>query len=269
MKDIEVVFHLAAATGNVRSIKHPFNDCEVNVLGTLNVLEAAKKAAVDKLVYSSSAAIFGGVRYLPIDEVHPAEPDSPYGVSKYAAEKYCLCYSRLYNMEVICLRYFNVYGSRQSLSNPYTGACAIFTSRILNNKPPYIFEDGNQARDFIHVKDIAQANLNALEHSNPNYEAINVGTGKPITIIELAETLTKLYNKPNLKPYISNEYRKGDIRHCYADTQKMHRLLDFKSTASLQEGLIELAGWAKTHGWGAIDLFETALKELKEKHLAT
>jgi len=151
---------------------------------------------------------------------------------------------------------------------PYTGCAAIFTSRILNNKPPYIFEDGNQTRDFIHVKDIAKANLNALEHNNANYKAINIGTGKPLSIKALAETLTKLYNKPNLQPHIPNEYRKGDIRHCYADISKAQKLLNFKPRVNLQDGLKELADWAQTHGWGAIDLFEKALKELKEKHLA-
>jgi len=128
---------------------------------------------------------------------------------------------------------------------------------------------GNQTRDFIHVKGIAKANLKALEHNNANYQAINIGTGKPITIKNLAETLTKLYNKPNLKPHISNEYRKGDIRHCYADISKAQKLLNFKPTITLQNGPTELDGWAKTHGWGATDLFEKALKELKEKHLAT
>jgi len=157
----------------------------------------------------------------------------------------------------------------QALLYPYIGCAAIFTSRILNNKPPYIFEDGNQTRDFTHVKDIAQANINALEHNNADYQAINIGTGKPITIKNLAETLTKLYNKPNLKPYISNEYRKGDIRHCYADINKAQKLLNFKPNVTLEDGLTELAEWAKTHGWAATDLFEKALKELKEKHLAT
>jgi len=137
-----------------------------------------------------------------------------------------------------------------------------------NNKPPYIFEDGNQTRDFIHVKDIAKANLNALEHNNADYQAINIGTGKPITIKALAETLTKLYNKPNLQPHISNEYRKGDIRHCYADTTKAQKLLNFKSSITLEDGLNELANWAKTHGWGAVDLFDKSLRELKERHLA-
>jgi dTDP-L-rhamnose 4-epimerase len=158
----------------------------------------------------------------------------------------CLLIGKTYGIPTVALRYFNVYGSRQSLSNPYTGCAAIFTSRILNDKPPYIFEDGNQTRDFIHVKDIAKANLKALEHSNPNYKAINIGTGKPISIQNLSETLTKLYTKPNLKPYISNEYRKGDIRHCYADIQRARKLLNFEPTIILEDGQTELAEWAKT-----------------------
>jgi dTDP-L-rhamnose 4-epimerase len=152
---------------------------------------------------------------------------------------------------------------------PYTGCAAIFTSRITNNKPPYIFEDGNQTRDFIHVKDVAKANLSTLEQNNADYQAINVGTGKPLSIKKLAETLTKLYDKPNLQPYTSNEYRKGDIRHCYADISKAQKLLNFKPAITLENGLTELTRWAKTHGWDAVDLFEKALKELKEKHLAT
>jgi dTDP-L-rhamnose 4-epimerase len=115
---------------------------------------------------------------------------------------------------------------------------------------------------------VAKANLLALQHNNADYQAINIGTGKPISIKKLAETLTKLYNKPNLQSYVSNEYRKGDIRHCYADIQKARKLLNFEPNISLEEGLNELAGWAKTHDWGAIDLFEKALKELKERHLA-
>jgi dTDP-L-rhamnose 4-epimerase len=153
---------------------------------------------------------------------------------------------KTYGIPTVALRYFNVYGSRQALSNPYTGCAAIFTSRILNDKLPYIFEDGDQSRDFIHVKDIAKANLKALEHTNADYKAINIGTGKPISIKRLAETLIRLYEKSNLSPYISNEYRKGDIRHCYANIQKARKLLNFKPSISLKEGLTELAGWAKT-----------------------
>jgi len=126
------------------------------------------------------------------------------------------------------------------LKNFYESA-TIFTSRILNNKPPYIFEDGNQTRDFIHAKDVAKANVNALEHNNANYQAINIGTGKPVSIKNLAETLTKLYDKSNLQPHVSNEYRKGDIRHCYADATKAQKLLNFKSSVNLQDGSSELA----------------------------
>ena len=119
----------------------------------------------------------------------------------------------------------------------------------------------------IHVKDITKANLNALEHSNADYKAINIATGKPITIKKLAETLTKLYDKPNLQPHISSEYRKGDIRHCYADTQKARKLLNYEPSISLEDGLTKLAEWAKTQGWATTDLFEKALKELRERNL--
>jgi dTDP-L-rhamnose 4-epimerase len=132
------------------------------------------------------------------------------------------------------------------LSNPYTGCAAIFTSRILNNKQPYIFEDGNQTRDFIHAKDVAKANLCAVESANAKHNAINVGTGKPITIKGLAETLIRLYRMKNLQPLIFSEYQKGDIRHCYADTQKAQRLLNFKPSVKPADELIELQ-WAKSH----------------------
>jgi len=206
---------------------------------------------------------------LPTDEEKPLMPTSIYAMTKRHQEEMCLLTGKTYGIPTVALRYCNVYGSRQSLSNPYTGVCAIFTSRILNNKPPYIFEDGKQTRDFIHVKDVAKANLNAFEHNNADYTAVNIGTGKPISIRELAETLIKVYGQSNLQPYISNEYREGDIRHCLADTRRARKLLDWKPAVSLESGLTELAGWAKTHGWGAIDLFEKALKELRERRLAT
>jgi len=175
---------------------------------------------------------------------------------------------KTYGIPTTALRYFNVYGPRQALTNPYTGACAIFSNRILNNKPPYIFEDGNQQRDFINVRDLANANVLALEKSSANHQAINIGTGKPASIRRIADLLIKAYGKTKLKPYISQRYRKGDVRHCYADMTKARNLLGYEPTISLREGLKELAEWAKAHDWGAVDLFEKALKELKEKHLA-
>ena len=308
ISEVDAIIHLAALVGVGQSMYQIERYINANTEATAILLDilAKKEHNIKKLIVASSMSIYGEGKYhcekcqteaypdlrteeqlrkrqwnqtcpncksilepLPTDENKPLKPTSIYAQSKRHQEEMCLLTGKTYSIPTIALRYFNVYGSRQSLSNPYTGACAIFTSRILNNNPPYIFEDGNQTRDFIHVKDIAQANLNALEQNNANYKAINIATGKPITIKKLAETLTKLYNKPNLKLYISNQYRKGDIRHCYADTTKAQKLLNFKPAVSLQEGLTELAEWAKTHDWGATDLFEKALKELKEKQLAT
>jgi len=308
IREVDTVIHLAAMVGVGQSMYQIEQYVDVNTKGTANLLDILvnEKNNVKKLIVASSMSIYGEGKYYcekcstnvypalrskeqlekrqwnhlcptchsqlipqPTDEEKPLISTSIYAMTKRHQEEMCLLTGKTYGIPAVALRYFNVYGSRQALSNPYTGCAAIFTSRILNNKPPYIFEDGNQTRDFIHVKDIAKANLNALEHNNADYQAINIGTGKPITIKKLAETLTKLYKKPTLKPYISNEYRKGDIRHCYANIQKARKLLNFEPSISLEEGLTELAEWAETHGWGATDLFEKALKELREKHLAT
>lgn len=305
---VDAVIHLAALVGVGQSMYQIERYININTKATATLLDTLVKEEhnVKKLIVASSMSVYGEGKYLcekcktevfpelriekqlknkqwdqkcpdcgsnlkplPTDEKKPLMPTSIYAQSKRHQEEMCLLIGKTYGIPTVALRYFNVYGSRQSLSNPYTGACAIFTSRILNNKPPYIFEDGKQARDFIHVKDIAKANLNALESDKANYEAINIGTGKPITIFNLADTLIKLYNKSHIKPHISNEYRKGDIRHCYADITKAKELLNFKPDIILQDGLSELSQWAKTHGWGAVDLFEKALKELKEKQLAT
>jgi dTDP-L-rhamnose 4-epimerase len=306
IKEVDAVIHIAAMVGVGQSMYQIRRYVDVNTNGTANLLNVLvnEKNNVKKLIIASSMSVYGEGKYycekcstnvypglrsedqlkkrqwnhlcpacnstltpLPTDEEKPMMPTSIYAMTKRHQEEMCLLIGKTYGIPTIALRYFNVYGSRQALSNPYTGCAAIFTSRILNNKPPYIFEDGEQKRDFIHVKDVAKANLLALEHNNANYEVINIGTGKPSSIKELAETLIKLYKKPTLKPYISNEYRKGDIRHCYADITKARKLLDFKPTISLKDGLTELSEWAKTSRWGAVDLFERALKELKEKHL--
>jgi len=178
----------------------------------------------------------------------------------------CLLTGKTYGIPTVALRYFNVYGPRQALSNPYTGACAIFTSRILNNKPPYLFEDGEQLRDFVHVKDVAKANLLAIERSGADYKAVNIGTGKPTSIKKVAEIIAKALGS-NLKPYISNRFRKGDIRHCYADISIAKELLGYTPSIEIEEGLKELAAWASKEKWGALDLFEKSLRELEEKGL--
>ena len=308
LSEVDAVIHLAALVGVGQSMYQIDRYIDANTKATAILLDvlAKKEHNVQKLIVASSMSIYGEGSYyceqcktevypelrtqqqlkqqewdqlcpncnsdlkpLPTDEEKHLIATSIYAQSKRHQEEMSLLIGKTYDIPTVALRYFNVYGSRQSLSNPYTGACAIFTSRILNNKPPYIFEDGNQKRDFINVKDIAKANLLALENNNADYKAINIGTGKSISIKELAETLIQLYNKPNLQPSISNESRKGDIRHCYADITKAQKLLNFKPSITLHEGLTELEGWAKTHGWDAIDLFDKALEELKEKQLAT
>jgi len=201
------------------------------------------------------------------DESKPLQPTSVYAQSKRHQEEMSLLIGETYGIPAVALRYFNVYGSRQALSNPYTGACAIFSNRILNRKPPYIFEDGSQLRDFIHVRDVAQANLLALESTSADYMALNIGTGKPITILDLANTLIQLYGF-DLNPEIPGSYRKGDIRHCYADVTKAAERTGFEAKIGLKEGLLELSRWAKEHGWGAADLFDRALEELKQKGLS-
>lgn len=187
MQGVEVVFHLAASVGNIRSIEYPVQDSEINVIGTLHVLEAARHAGVRKIVFSSSAGIFGGLKYLPIREDHPAEPDSPYGASKLAAEKLCLAYAKLYDLEAICLRYFNVYGVNQRY-DAYGNVIPIFAHRLLHGLPLIIYGDGEQTRDFVNVRDVARANLMAAE-ANGLSGAFNIASGTAITINHLASLI--------------------------------------------------------------------------------
>lgn len=185
MLGAEVVFHLAASVGNKRSIEHPFVDSEINVLGTLQILESAKEMKIKKIVVSSSAGIFGELKILPIKEDHPVEPDSPYGCSKLCEEKLCLAYSKLYDIETICLRYFNVYGPNQRY-DAYGNVIPIFVYRTLNGLPIQIFGDGEQTRDFVHVFDVVQANLKAA-NLNGISGAFNIASGTYISINALAK----------------------------------------------------------------------------------
>jgi dTDP-L-rhamnose 4-epimerase len=166
---------------------------------------------------------------------------------------------RAYNLPTVALRYFNTYGTRQALSNPYTGVAAIFSGRLLNDKPPVIFEDGNQQRDFIHVSDIVRANLLAMESDAADYEALNVGTGQVVTVSEVARTLAQGLGK-EIAPEIVSQFRAGDIRHCYADTRKAERLLGFQPRVGFAEGMAELLAWVRQEQ--AVDHMEQARAEL-------
>ena len=170
-----------------------------------------------------------------------------------------------YHIPTVALRFFNVYGTRQALSNPYTGVLAIFASRFLNNNPPLLFEDGLQKRDFVSVYDIAQASRLAMETPEAEYDVFNVGSGYAYTIIEIAERLAKILRKEDIIPEISGKYRVGDIRHCFADVTKAKEILGYQPQVALEDGLLELAEWLE--GQTAIDKVSEARKELASRGL--
>jgi dTDP-L-rhamnose 4-epimerase len=199
----------------------------------------------------------------PTGEAKPLRPTSVYAITKRDQEEMCLSIGRAYGIPTVALRYFNIYGPRQALSNPYTGVCAIFSSRIKNNNPPIVFEDGLQTRDFVSVHDIVEANLLAMKRSGANYGSYNVGTGVPTSILDVTNILLKLYGK-SIKPDIQNEYRTGDIRHCFADISEI-RKLGFKPKVSLESGMRELYEWGTTQT--AVDRSEQAHRELTSKGL--
>lgn len=299
---IEIIFHQAAAVGVAQSMYEISRYSQVNILGTANLLDilANQSHQVEKLIVASSMSVYGegqyncakcGVVYpklrslsqlkkgewemrcplcnekvesLPTDEDKPLYPTSVYAISKRDQEEMCLTVGRAYHIPSVALRYFNVYGPRQALSNPYTGIAAIFSSRILNNHSPCIFEDGLQSRDFTHVSDIIQANLLAMQNNKANYQVFNVGTGRSLTVLDIARALIKELGS-SLDVDIVSKYREGDIRHCYADISKIQNQLGFQPRVKFEEGISDLVGWVKRQK--AVDQFEKSQRELKEKKL--
>jgi len=241
IRGAEVVFHLAASVGNKRSIDHPVADAEINVIGTLRVLEAARREGVRKIVTSSSAGIFGELKTLPIREDHPVEPDSPYGCTKLCKEKECLAYAKLYAIEAVCLRYFNVYGPNQRY-DAYGNVIPIFAFRMLRGEPLTIFGDGEQTRDFVNVRDVVQANIKAA-HTVGISGAFNLGSSGRITIKNLVELLKEA---SGIVPVVRHgPPRPGDVRHSLADISAARKAFGFDPEVSLREGLKEYMDWAK------------------------
>lgn len=301
LRDAEVIFHQASAVGIGQSMYEIEKYVNANVMGTAKLLDLLVNSenSVKKLVVASSMSIYGEGMYecgkcgavcpelrpeeqlkrreweikcpncgkqakqIPTKEDKPLRPTSVYAVSKRDQEELCLSVGRAYGIPTIALRYFNVYGPRQSLSNPYTGVCAIFSSRIKNNNPPTIYEDGLQTRDFIYVDDVINANMLAMERSQADYKTLNVGTGKSISILEVARVLSKLYGK-GIEPKVVNKYRSGDIRHCFADVSEIHKI-GFEPKTSFEEGMKKLVEWGERTE--AIDRVEEATKELVERGL--
>ncbi len=278
LEGVDVVYHFAARVGVGQSMYELQEYTEVNNTGTAVLLEALIENPVEKLVVASSMSIYGEGLYQDASgkhqeapcrkkeqlkqadwEVHNAKgeklspvatpesktPDlaSVYALSKYDQERMCLMVGNAYNIPVVALRFFNAYGPYQALSNPYTGVLAIFASRFLNNKPPLIFEDGQQIRDFVSVYDIARACRLAMETPEAAGEVFNIGSGKSYTIQEVAEKMAVVLGKKYIKPEITGKYRVGDIRHCYADISKAKEILGYTPSYSLEEGIQELAGW--------------------------
>jgi UDP-glucose 4-epimerase len=237
----EVVFHLAASVGNTRSIEHPLEDSGINVMGTLTVLEAARRHGVRKLVFSSSAGIFGELKTVPIREDHPVEPDTPYGASKLGAEKLCLAYAKLYPLECVCLRYFNVYGVNQRY-DAYGNVIPIFAHRMLRDRPVTVFGDGEQTRDFVNVADVAEANYLAAMNRGVS-GAFNLGSGTRVTINALIGLMAEA---GDLTPAVEHgPPRQGDVRHSLADVSQARALLGFEPRVALADGLREYMTWAR------------------------
>jgi len=242
MPGVEVVFHLAASVGNKRSIANPQLDSSINVLGTLAVLEAARRSGVRRIVFSSSAGIFGELRSLPIREDHPAEPDSPYGASKLCAEKHCLAYARLYPLEVVCLRYFNVYGVNQRF-DAYGNVVPIFVFQALRGEVLTVFGDGEQTRDFLNVRDVVRANMLAGTTKGAS-GAFNIGSGTRISINELVGRLAQVVGR-SLDVRIAAR-RAGDVRDSLADISAARAAFRFEPRVTLSDGLREYVDWAAT-----------------------
>jgi UDP-glucose 4-epimerase len=241
MRGVDRVFHLAASVGNTRSIEHPIEDSEINVIGTLRVLDAARATGVRKIVFSSSAGIFGELKHLPIREDHPVEPDSPYGASKLAAEKMCLAYAKLYDLEAVCLRYFNVYGVNQRY-DAYGNVIPIFAYRMLRGEPVTIFGDGEQTRDLVNVRDVVRANFLASEARGFS-GAFNIASGEVITINSLVELMSDV---SGIRPTVEHgPPRKGDVRHSRADISAAHEAFGYAPTVNLNVGLREYMSWCE------------------------
>ena len=240
LEGAEIVFHLAASVGNKRSIDRPIEDAEVNVLGTLRVLEGARKAGVRKVVVSSSAGVFGELKTLPIREDHPVEPDTPYGCTKLCEEKLGLAYAKLYDLEVVCLRYFNVFGRNQRF-DAYGNVIPIFVYGALRGETLTIHGDGEQTRDFIHVRDVVQANTRAAENSGFS-GAFNIGSGKRISINGLAKGIGTALGRAMKVKY--GPPRPGDVRDSLADISAATVAFNFRPAVELKSGLADYVQWA-------------------------
>jgi dTDP-L-rhamnose 4-epimerase len=300
LQGVTGVFHFAARVGVGQSMYEIEEYTDTNGRGTAVLLEQLLKHPVERLIVASSMSIYGEGLYrtsmgklieveqrsashlrrgewevygpegealtpLPTPESKRPALASIYALSKLDQEQLCLLFGQAYDLPVVALRFFNTYGERQALSNPYTGVLAIFGNRLLNGRPPLVFEDGHQRRDFIHVQDVARACRQALETSQGTGQIFNIGSGESISILELAEKIATIIGS-DLTARVTGEYRKGDIRHCFADINRAQEILGFEPKISLERGLGLLAEWLATQQ--SIDRVDEARDELLARGLA-
>jgi dTDP-L-rhamnose 4-epimerase len=300
LKGADAVIHLASSVGVGQSMYEIASYTQVNELGTAVLLEALARNPVGRLVCASSMSIYGeglaqrkdGSRVAPgerpIEQLKrgiwelidaDGEPLSPlptpedkqpslssvYALNKFVQERLCLLIGKAYRIPTVALRFFNVYGPRQALSNPYTGVLAIFAARLLNGRPPLLFEDGNQRRDFVHVHDIARACALALESEGVAGNVYNVGSGVSRSILSVAHDLAEVMGRAAIAPHVTGKYRAGDIRHCFADMTRSEAELGFVPEVDFREGLEELARWLS--GQVAEDAVDRATDELRARGL--
>jgi dTDP-L-rhamnose 4-epimerase len=298
--DVDSVIHLAARVGVGQSMYEIGEYVSVNSLGTATLLQALLDRPVKRLVVASSMSVYGEGLYVdhegrpvaacertraqlsahdweprgaagealtpvPTDESKPPVLSSIYALNKFEQERSALLFGRAYEIPTVALRFFNVYGPYQALSNPYTGVLAIFAARLLNDRPPMIFEDGEQRRDFVWVTDAAAACILALERPDVADEVINVGSGTSVTVREIAQRLAQILGKEHVAPQLTGQCRVGDIRHCFANVDKARGLLGFEPALTLEQGMTELAGWLE--GQVADDLVDHARSELSSRGL--
>ena len=297
---IDAVVHLAARVGVGQSMYEIADYCSVNTVGTGVLLEALIERPVRRLLVASSMSIYGEGLYTTAEgrvaeaverdrgqlergEWEPVSPDgrsltpeqtpetkrpslsSIYALNKYDQERMCLLFGSSYDVPTTALRFFNVYGPDQALSNPYTGVLAIFGGRLLNGKPPLIFEDGEQRRDFVSVHDVARACALALERDEAAGRAVNVASGESITVSEIARRLARVTGREDIEAEVTGKYRVGDIRHCFADITTARAVLGYEPQIALDDGMAELAEWLE--GQTADDRVESAHGELAARGL--
>jgi nucleoside-diphosphate-sugar epimerase len=237
----ELVFHQGALPSVPRSVQDPLTTSAVNVEGTLNVLLAARDEGVRRVVAASSSSVYGNSGTLPRVETSPPDPESPYGVAKLAAERYCVAFSRVYDIETVVLRYFNVFGPRQDPTSQYAAVVPLFISAVAAGQPVSVDGDGTQSRDFTFVENVVDGNLLAGDAKDASGAVLNVATGSQTTILELADTIGELLGRPVEKEF--RPVRAGDVRHSWAELGEARRVIGFEPRISLREGLQRTADW--------------------------